>query len=475
MLTRNNLHGYQETGHDHVITHSHCALFKEMGLGKTVTTLTAIDTLIFHELEIDTVLVIAPKRVAESVWAEEATKWEHLKHLTFSKVIGSVKHRRAALQKKAHVYLIGRDNVSWLCGQYGGSMLPFDMLVIDELSSFKNPKSVRFKALKAVQPSFSRVVGLTGTPAPNGLIDLWSQMYLLDRGERLGKFIGKYRETYFTAGASKGHIVYKYLLKKGGDKEIHRRISDICLSMKSEDYLNLPDLIENKVVISFPENIQKQYEDFEKEQVLEMYENFKDVNIMDGEFGTPSEFSTEISAVNAAALSNKLLQFANGAVYDDVKNWHVVHDLKIEAVKEIVDTANSPVLIGWTYRHDLYRLKEAFKDKNFRQLKDNQDIIDWNNGELDILAMHPASGGHGLNLQAGGNTIIWFGQTWSLELYQQFNARLYRQGQDKPVIMHKLIAKGTVDEDVVGAQARKANKQEALMAAVKARIKKYIS
>jgi len=464
MLTRENLHEYQETGHEHVITNTHSALFKEMGLGKTITTLTAINTLIFEELEIDTVLVIAPKRVAESVWAEEAQKWEHTKHLVFSKVVGTVKQRRMALQKKAHIYLTGRDNVAWLCGQYGGSMLPFDMLVIDELSSFKNPKSVRFKALKAVQPSFSRVVGLTGTPAPNGLIDLWSQIYLLDRGERLGKFIGKFRETYFTAGASKGHIVYKYNIKKEAEAEIHRRISDICLSMKSEDYLNLPDLIENEVVIPFPDDVQVMYDDFEKEQVLDM---FGDPELMEEE-------GPEISAVNAAALSNKLLQFANGAVYDDVKNWHVVHDLKIEAVKEIVETANSPVLIGWTYRHDLYRMQEAFKKKKFRQLKDNQDILDWNNGEIEILAMHPASGGHGLNLQAGGNTIIWFGQTWSLELYQQFNARLYRQGQDKPVIMHKLIAKGTIDEDVVKAQARKANKQEALMSAVKARINKYL-
>lgn len=420
----------------------------------------------FSEMEIDTVLVIAPKRVAESVWEEEAKKWKHLNHLTFSKVVGTPKQRRTALKTKAHVYLMGRDNVAWLCGQYGGSMLPFDMLVLDELSSFKNPKSVRFKALKAVQPSFSRVVGLTGTPAPNGLIDIWSQMYLLDRGERLGKFIGKYRETYFTPGASQGHVVYKYILKRGGEDEIHRRISDICLSMKSEDYLDLPKFITNDIVIPFPDNVQKMYDDFEKEQVLEM---FGDPDFMDEEFDGP-----EISAVNAAALSNKLLQFANGAVYDDVKNWHVVHDLKIKALEEIVDTTDSPVLVGWTYRHDLYRMQEAFKGKNFRQLKDNQDILDWNNGEIDILAMHPASGGHGLNLQAGGHTLVWFGQTWSLELYQQFNARVYRQGQDKPVIMHRLIAQGTVDEDVVKAQNRKANKQEALMAAVKARIDKYI-
>jgi len=460
MLDRENMHGYQVTGHDHIISHTHCALFKEMGLGKTVTTLTAINTLIYEELEIDRVLVIAPKRVVESVWEEEARKWRHLRHLTFSKVTGDTKQRRVALHRKADIYLMGRDNVAWLCGQYGGSMLPFDMLVIDELSSFKNHDSVRFKALKGVQPSFSRVVGLTGTPAPNGLIDLWSQIYLLDRGHRLGKFIGKYRETYFRKGATNGHITYNYILKAGGDTEIHRLISDICLSMKSRDYLDLPELIENEIVLHFPPDVQKMYNDFERDQVLEMFGD---------DLSEP-----DISAVNAAALSNKLLQFANGAVYDDVKNWHTVHDMKIDALKEIVEAADSPVLVGWTYRHDLYRMQEAFKGKRFRQLTDNQDILDWNNGDVDILAMHPASGGHGLNLQAGGNTIVWFGQTWSLELYQQFNARLDRQGQEKPVIVHKLIAKGTVDEDVVKAQSTKADKQNALMEAVKARILKYI-
>jgi len=465
MLHKHNLHKYQNTAKKHILDNDFCALFLQMGLGKTATTLTAINTLIFEELEIDTVLVVAPKRVAETVWSDEINNWSHLGNLKVSKIIGNPKQRRAALKKKAHIYLLGRDNVSWLCGLYGGSMLPFDMLVIDELSSFKNPKSVRFKALKKVQPSFSRVVGLTGTPSPNGLIDLWSQIYLLDRGQRLEKFISTYREKYFTKGASNGHIVYNYRLQKGSEEEIHSRISDICISMSAEDYLSLPKFIERDIVLKMPSEIREKYDAFEKEQVMDLY----------GEPNSEGDMEFEITALNAAALSNKLLQFANGAVYDASKNWHEVHSLKIEAVKEIVDTANSPVLIGWTYRHDLYRLKEALSKYEFRELKTDQDIKDWNAGKIDVLAMHPASGGHGLNLQTGGNNVVWFGQTWSLELYQQFNARLYRQGQTKPVIMHKLIAEGTMDEDVVAAQKRKATKQQGVMDAVKARVQKYFA
>ena len=464
MLNEDNLHDYQVVGKEHIFDNSHCALFLEMGLGKTVTTLTAINTLIFEELEIDSVLVIAPKRVAENVWDAEQKKWSHLSRLKLSKITGTMKQRRAALKEKAHVYLIGRDNVPWLCGQFGGSMLPFDMLVIDEMSSFKNPKSVRFKALRAVQPSFSRVVGLTGTPAPNGLIDLWSQIYLLDRGERLGKFISNYRENYFRPGASKGHIVYKYNLRQGGEDAIHKKISDICLSMKSEDYLSLPPLIENPVLIPFPEALQKQYDAFEKDQVMELFAE----NMESGD-------TADISALNAAALSNKLLQFANGAVYDSDKNWHTVHDLKIEAVKEIVENSDGPVLIATIFIHDKLRLVEALKKYKPVILETGEDIDAWNRGEINIMLMHPASGGHGLNLQSGGNTIIWFGQTWSLELLQQFNARLYRQGQEKPVIIHKLIASKTVDQDVIASQKRKTTKQEALMQAVKAKIRKYLS
>lgn len=456
-----DLYDYQLTSVDYIINHTHCALFLEMGLGKTVSTLTAIDRLIFEELEVDNVLVVAPKRVAESVWDAEIEKWDHLNHLKVSKIIGTEKQRRKALSEKAHIYIIGRDNIAWLCGRFGGSMLPFDMLVVDELSSFKNPKAVRFKALRRVQPSFKRVVGLTGTPAPNGLIDLWSQIYLLDRGERLGKFISHYREDYFRPGKRNGNIVYTYDLTSDGEKRIHEKIGDICMSMKTKDYLTLPGRIDNIIEIKFTPEIQKKYDDFEREQVLSLFGD--------------NEVKKEITAVNAAALSNKLLQFANGAVYDESKKYHVVHDLKIEATKEIVDDANGkPVLIAWTYRHDMERIMNALRQYKPRELKSDKDIKDWNAGKIQVMLMHPASGGHGLNLQAGGHIIIWFGQTWSLELEQQLNARLDRQGQKNIVIINKLVAHKTIDEDVIKAQKNKRSKQEGLMEAVKARIKKYI-
>lgn len=464
MLTKENLHDYQKRCVQHILDNSHCGLFLEMGLGKTVTTLTAIHALMYEWLEINRTLVIAPKRVAESVWHIECKKWQHLRGLECSVITGNAKQRRLALNKKADIYLISRDNVAWLCGQYGGSMLPFDMLVIDELSSFKNGKSVRFKALRQVQPCFKRVVGLTGTPAPNGLVDLWAQMYLLDRGERLGKYVTKYRNTYFDKGASNGHIVYRWILKNGGEEAIHRRISDICISMKAEDYLKMPDFVENIIELEMPEDLKKQYKEFEKEKVLELIEDLNDPLGMG-----------EITAVNAAALTNKLLQFANGAVYDEMQVAHQVHDLKIDAMVEIVENSDSPVLVGWTYRSDRDRLLTALKKYKVRELKDNKDIDDWNAGKLDVLMMHPASGGHGLNLQQGGNNIVWFGQTWSLELYQQFNARLFRQGQTKPTFVHKLVVKGTVDKDVVAAQKNKTSKQDALMKAVKARIELYES
>ena len=457
----NDLHDYQLTSIDHIIDNPHCALFLEMGLGKTVSTLTAVNKLMFEELDIDSVLVVAPKRVAESVWEAEIDKWEHLSHLKVAKIIGSDKQRRKVLSEKAHIYTIGRDNIAWLCGQYGGSMLPFDMLVIDELSSFKNPKSVRFKALRGVQPSFKRVVGLTGTPAPNGLIDLWSQVYLLDRGKRLGKFISHYREDYFKPGKRNGAVVYSYDLVSDGDQRIHEKIGDICMSMKSQDYLKLPGRINNLIDIKFPPDIQKKYDAFEREQVLSLFSDIEE--------------GKEISAVNAAALSNKLLQFANGAIYDENKKFHVVHDLKIDATKELIEDANGkPVLIAWTYRHDMERLKVALKKYNPRELKVDKDIKDWNEGKIQVMMMHPASGGHGLNLQAGGHIIIWFGQTWSLELEQQFNARLDRQGQEDVVIINKLVACKTIDQDVIRAQDRKSAKQDGLMEAVKAKIRKYV-
>lgn len=465
MLNESNLHGYQEKAVTHILSNTHCALFLEMGLGKTVSTLTAIKKLMFEELEIDKTLVIAPKRVAESVWDAECWKWEHLKDLRVAKVVGPQKKRIAALAEPADVYLIGRDNVAWLVGLYGGNMLPFDMLVIDELSSFKNPNSQRFKTLRRTQPCFKRVVGLTGTPAPNGLIDLWSQIYLLDRGERLGKFVTKFRDRYFTKGRGNGVITYNYNLAENGEQQIHDRIGDICLSMKAEDYLKLPGTVRNNILLDLPDKVMKQYKDFEKNQVLELIEEAEE-RMRENE---DDNFDKYITAANAAALTGKLLQFANGAVYDETKAWSEVHKVKIEETKNIIEeAAGKPVLIAWTFRHDMYRLKEALKSYQPRELKTDDDIQDWNAGKIKVLMMHPASGGHGLNLQKGGNIIIWFGQTWSLELEQQFNARLDRQGQEEVVFIHKLIAKGTEDENVIAAQLRKSEKQDGLMEAVKA-------
>lgn len=461
MLTRKDLHSYQNTAVAHIIKMLNCGLFLDMGLGKTVSTLTAVNDLIFDYLEISKVLIVAPKRVVESVWTAEVEKWEHLKHLKTSRIIGNPMQRRAALVKKADIYLISRDNLAWLIGQYGGNMLPFDMLVVDESSSFKNHKSVRFKALRGVLSSFQRVVILTGTPAPNGLLDLWAQIYLLDQGERLGKFITSYRREYFREGQRNGHIVYNYNVQSDGEKRIHDKIKDVCISMKAKDYLDLPDRIDNFIKIKFPEKLQKQYADFERQQVLEFIEGQEDLD--------------NISVVNAAALSNKLLQFANGAVYDEDKNWHAVHDLKLDALEEIIETAGGkPVLVAWTYRHDLYRMQERLKKYKIRELKTDKDIQDWNARKIQVLMMHPASGGHGLNLQAGGSIIVWFGQTWALELYQQLNARLHRQGQKLITVIHHLVAHKTIEQKVVRVIKGKANKQEGLMAAIKSKIQQYV-
>lgn len=458
-MNEQSLHGYQLVGIDHIMNLSHCALFLDMGLGKTVITLTAINKLIYEELDVKNALVVAPKRVTEKVWSDEIQKWDHLNHLTYSKIVGNPQQRQDALKKEADIYLISRDNIAWLCGLYGGNMLPFDMLVVDELSSFKNPRSVRFKALRKTQPSFKRVVGLTGTPAPNGLIDLWSQIWLLDRGERLGRTLTEYRQTYFTPGARNGYVVYNYHITKGSDERIHNQLRDVCLSMKSEDYLNLEKPQHNTIKIPMSDSLKKKYEAFEESQVLQL---ISDVG------------EKQISAVNAASLSTKLLQFANGAVYDEDRGINHIHDLKIKEAKDLVEMAGgNPVIIAWSFRHDLIRLKKALKAYDPRELKNSQDIQDWNEGKIQVLLTHPASGGHGLNLQAGGNILIWFGQNWSLELYQQLNKRLDRQGQERVVTIHHLITEGTMDEDVIHSLKRKKNKQDGLMDAVKARIEKY--
>lgn len=456
-MNESNLHNYQKYAVRFIKDNPAAGLLLDMGLGKTVSTLTAINWLMYEDAEIDKVLVIAPKRVAEDTWTKEAKKWDHLKHLRISKVLGSERQRKEALRIDADIYVINRENVCWLVGQYQG-ILPFDMLVIDELSSFKNPKSERFKALRLVRPSISRVVGLTGTPAPNGLIDLWSQIYLLDGGERLGKTVTGYRERYFKPGRSNGHVVYDYKILDGSEEAIYRKISDICVSMKAEDYLELPPRIDDTVEINLPDSIKAQYADFEKTEVLRLID----------------EEASNISAVNAAALSNKLLQFSNGAIYDADRAVHEIHAEKLEALAEIVEAAtDSPVLVFYSFRHDIPRIKKRLKAYGPRELLTGDDIDDWNAGKIRVLLAHPAGAGHGLNLQQGGNVVVWFGLSWSLELYQQANARLYRQGQTKPVKVYHLICRGTMDEDVIKAISGKADKQEALMQAVKARINKY--
>jgi SNF2 family DNA or RNA helicase len=456
MRSIKDLHNYQLTIVDHIIDTPKCGVFLDMGLGKTVSTLTAIKRLIHEECEIDKVLVIAPKRVAESVWKQEVQKWAHLQNLRVSTIVGKANQRMQALRQEADVYTIGRDNVQWLCSQYGGNKLPFDMLVLDESSSFKNHKSKRFKALKMI--NVNRTILLTGTPAPNSLEDLWSQVYLLDKGERLGRTIGSYRNEFFKPGRTNGHIVYNYKALNGSDALIHEAISDICVSMSAKDYLELPPRIDNDIILEMPASLAKEYKEFERDKVLEI-------------FGS----DTQITPANAAALSGKLLQFANGAIYDVERQWHLIHDLKLEALEEIVENANgNPVLVAYTFKSDAERILSHLKAYKPKKLDTDKDILDWNAGKIPVLIMHPASGGHGLNLQEGGSIIVWYGQTWSLELEQQFNARLDRQGQTKTTVINKLIVKGTMDEEVISAQRRKAKGQSALMDAVKAKISKYI-
>lgn len=459
MLKETDLHEYQKKAVEHIITHKYCGLFLEMGLGKTVSTLTAVEKLMYDYLEVNSVLVIAPKRVAETVWAEEAQNWEHLRHLTFSKIIGTERQRLEAFHKKADIHIISRDNIAWLCG-ICASNLPYDMLVIDELSSFKNHQSQRFKALRLARPWIKRVVGLTGTPAPNGLIDLWSQIYLMDRGERLGKTITKYRSTYFTPGRSNGYVVYNYNLQGGAEQAIRNKIGDICISMQAQDYLHMPMLTNNYVKLKMPKDILDAYHKFEKDSIMKL------INL---------DNEAKITALNAPGLSNKLLQFANGAIYDEDKNVYPIHNIKLEALEEIVEEAcGKPVLVAWTYQFDRDRIMKYMSKYKPRELKTAKDIQDWNDGKVQLMLAHPASAGHGLNLQAGGNIIVWFGLTWSLELYQQFNARLYRQGQKQGVIIHHLYMAQTHDEDVILALKNKDRAQMSLMNSIKAKIDNYI-
>lgn len=470
MLSKSLLHKYQTSCAEFIIEKDSCGLFLDMGLGKTVTTLTAVEELIYDEFAINNVLVVAPKRVAETVWAEECANWEHLAKLTTCKITGRTPaHRLTALKDglraKKDVFIIGRDNLPWLIGLYGGKMLPFDMLVLDELSGFKSPKTTRFKTLRKVIRSFDRVVGLTGTPSPNGIPDLWSQIYLLDKGERLGKTMTEFRSKYLIPDKRSQDRIFSYKVRdSGAEKAVCAKIEDICRSMKADDYLDMPDLTYNAVRVKFSKAQQEQYETFERERVLELVDSLE-------------EGTTEIPAVNAAALMGKLLQYSNGAIYDEDRNVHPIHDLKLDALAEIVEQAEGkPVLVAYNFKHDLGRIMERFKSINPVQLKGGDDIDKWNRGEIKMLLAHPASAGHGLNLQRGGNIIVWFGLNWSLELYQQFNGRLYRQGQQsKGVVIHHIINESTADLNVWAALQRKTRTQEAVMDAVKARINKYIN
>lgn len=441
-------HPYQEFAKEFMISNPLSALFLEMGLGKTITTLTAIDELLYDCFEIRKVLIIAPLRVANSTWPSEIKKWEHLKLLRYSIVTGNEAERIQALNIKAEIYIINRENVDWLVNKSGVAM-NFDMLVIDELSSFKSYTSKRFKSLLKIRPYFKRVVGLTGTPSSNGLMDLWAEFRILDFGKRLGRYITHYRNKYFVPDKRNGMIIYSYKPQEDAEQQIYEAINDITISMKSCDHLKLPELIMNEVEVVLENKEVERYQDFKKAMVMTIGEE-------------------EIDAVNAASLSNKLLQLANGSIYDEEKNYHTVHDKKIEALEQLVEEANGkPVLIAYCFKADKERIEQRF---NVREIQSAGDIEDWNKGEILVGLIHPASAGHGLNLQQGGCTLIWFGLTWSLELYQQTNARLYRQGQNQTVVIHHIITTNTIDEDVMKALKRKERTQEALMSAVKARI-----
>ncbi|AVV54888.1 DEAD/DEAH box helicase [Paenibacillus glucanolyticus] len=449
-LVKYNPHKYQTYATNFILKHPIAAVFLEMGLGKSVITLTAIFDLCLDSFEIGKVLVIAPLRVARDTWPAEINKWEHLKGLEFSVAIGTEQERLAALRKPASVYLINRENVDWLVNKSG---IPFDydMVVIDELSSFKSYGAKRFKSLLKVRPRAKRIVGLTGTPSSNGLMDLWAEFRILDMGKRLGRYITHYRNSFFTPDKRNQQIVFSYKPLPGAEDAIYRLISDITISMKSVDFLKMPECVINEVPVYLNDKEQSVYDHFREEMVLEFADE-------------------EIDAMNAAVLSGKLLQMANGAIYDDDKNSHIIHDRKLDALEDLIEGANGkPVLIAYWYNHDLERIKTRF---NVREIKTSKDIKDWNNGDISVAVIHPASAGHGLNLQSGGSTLIWFGLTWSLELYQQTNARLWRQGQNETVVIHHIITKGTIDEDVMRALKRKEKTQSDLINAVKANLGK---
>lgn len=442
-------HEYQIYATEYILTHPIAAVLLDMGLGKSVITLSAIFDLTLDSFLVRKVLVIAPLRVARDTWPAEIEKWDHLKGLNYTVAVGTVAQRKRALMKRAQVYIINRENIEWLISRSGISF-DFDMVVIDELSSFKSHQAKRFKSLLKVRPQVKRIVGLTGTPSSNGLMDLWAEYRLLDMGQRLGRFIGRYREDYFVPDKRNQQVIFSYKPKPGAEEEIYRLISDITISMKGSDYLKLPELVINEVPMKLSEKEMKTLDTMKRDLIT----------TVKGE---------EITAANAAALSGKLLQMANGAVYDDQGVVIHIHDRKLDALEDLIEAANGkPVLIAYWFKHDLSRIQKRFE---VEVLSTRDSIKRWNDGEIPIAVIHPASAGHGLNLQAGGSTLVWFGLTWSLELYQQTNARLWRQGQNETVVIHHLIAKGTIDERVMKALNDKNNTQAALIDAVKATLK----
>lgn len=449
-------HPYQEFCVQAILDKPAVGLFLDMGLGKTAITLTAINELRYGRFAIRKCLVIAPKKVAEATWQREAAKWDNLRHLRFSAVLGSTKQRIKALLSPADIWIINRENVTWLVDYYQNTW-PFDMVVIDESSSFKSHSAKRFKSLASIKPHIKRIVELTGTPSPNGLMDLWSQIYLLDRGARLGKYYTHFRDRYFDPGRRGRDVIYQYDPKEGAADAVLSKISDICISMKASDYLQLPDCIVHDIPVELDVKAKKAYNELEKKMVL---------SLPDG----------DIDVASAAALSNKLQQLANGALYDDDHQVHLVHDCKIEAFMELLEQLHGQhALVFYNFKHDKDRLLEALAKSKLRvrEFTGAREEIDWNAGKIDVLLAHPASTAYGLNLQDGGHHIIWFGLNWSLELYQQANKRLHRQGQKEPVIIHQLICTGTRDEDLVEALGDKDASQEKVLESLKARIKKW--
>ncbi|HFU3861757.1 TPA: SNF2-related protein [Streptococcus suis] len=449
------LHNYQVVAKDFIIAHPYAAVILDMGMGKTATTLSAVNELMFDRFEVTKVLVIAPLRVANTVWSDEIEQWAELRHLRYSKIVGTPKQRKVALQKDADIYIVNRENLPWLveqCSPY----FKWDMVVIDELSSFKSWQSKRFKAFMAMRPYMKRIVGLTGTPSSNGLMDLFAEFKVIDGGERLGRFIGEFRSRYFEEGRRNGNIVYEYIPMDYAECQIQDKISDITISMKALDYLDMPELISTKKLVRMSEKEKEKYSQFKKEYVL---------SELDG---------LEVTAANAASLTNKLVQLSNGAVYSDDHTVVALHEQKLDALEDILESANGePVLVAYWFKHDLARILGRLEKLNVksRVLKTEEDIREWNKGNVPVGLLHPAGAGHGLNLQKGGHHLVWFGLTWSLELYQQTNARLWRQGQEaETVVIQHIVTEGTIDEEILKALENKDAQQERLIEAVKAQV-----